>query len=125
VSNRWSVNITCPRCRFVGDVEEEFPCGHEAEIAQLRADRDMLVNALELFFDNDGIDCECERNACFRCVARAALSAVHRDVRCPAWSNSLAGQCDLPKGHDGMHVSSGDGFARQDETTPKGREGKS
>ncbi len=33
--NAWRVNITCPRCQFRGDVVEEFPCGHEAEIKRL------------------------------------------------------------------------------------------
>lgn len=25
-ANKYRVNITCPRCRFVGDIEESFPC---------------------------------------------------------------------------------------------------
>lgn len=31
-------------------------------------------------------------------------------VRCTAWSMSLAGQCDLAAGHEGLHDSAGDGF---------------
>lgn len=29
---------------------------------------------------------------------------------CPAWSEALAGGCDLPSGHLGLHSSAGDGF---------------
>lgn len=36
--NTWRINITCPRCQFRADVEEEFPCGHSAELARLKAE---------------------------------------------------------------------------------------
>lgn len=26
MSHEWKLNITCPRCRFVGDLVEVFPC---------------------------------------------------------------------------------------------------
>ncbi len=35
MSNVYRVNITCPRCQFVGDVEADFPCGHEDVITAL------------------------------------------------------------------------------------------
>lgn len=49
MSNVYRVNITCPRCRFRGDVECDFPCGHgdllsRAERAE--KERDALLKAL-------------------------------------------------------------------------------
>lgn len=45
-SNRYSVNITCPRCQFRGDVEEDFPCGHDAELSAARQRIARLEEAL-------------------------------------------------------------------------------
>lgn len=63
MSNVYRVNITCPRCQHVGDVEADFPCTHDAELAALRESNrklreaaQKLLDVLDTEFDNDGND---------------------------------------------------------------------
>ena len=55
-------------------------------------------------------------------IIGAALSLAPSEpaTLCGAWSASLAGACDLPKGHGGMHVSKGDGFYAASEPSGEG-----
>lgn len=63
----WNINITCPKCRHIGDVEVSFPCCEHA--AEARAEVDQLADLYqdigeELFRaadENDALRAEVER----------------------------------------------------------------
>lgn len=88
MSNVYSINITCPRCQFRGDVEADFPCGHEdlaEKVATLTAERDAAREEVAMGRKAMGILAfELERMKAERDAARQQLEDL-------AYSHSLCG----------------------------------